>query len=44
MQVGSGSSLDIPLPVQMSLPIDELQRRVEEMEFSELLDQVCDTA
>ena len=39
MQVG-GSSLDIPLPVQMSLPIDELQRRAEELEFSELLDLV----
>ena len=39
MQVG-GSSFDIPLPVQLSLPIDELQRRAEELEFSELLDQV----
>ena len=39
MQVG-GSSLDIPLPVQMSLHFDELQRRAEELEFSELLDQV----
>ena len=35
-----GSSLDIPLPPQLSLPIDELQRRAEELEFSELLDQV----
>ena len=39
MQIG-GSSFDIPLPVQLSLPIDELQRRAEELEFSELLDQV----
>ena len=40
MQVASGgNSLDIPLPVQMSLPIDELQRRAEELEHSELLDQ-----
>ena len=39
MQV-MGNSLDIPIPVQMCLPIDELQRRAEELEFSELLDQV----
>ncbi|CAL5227335.1 g10278 [Coccomyxa viridis] len=39
--VVGGSSLDIPLPVQMSLPIDELHRRAEELEFSELLDQAA---
>ena len=39
MQIG-GDSLDIPIPVQMCLPINELQRRAEELEFSELLDQV----
>ena len=39
MQIG-GDSLDIPIPVQMCLPITELQRRAEELEFSELLDQV----
>lgn len=41
MKVASGgSSLDIPLPPQLSLPIDELQRRAEELEFCELLNQV----
>ena len=39
MQI-TGDSLDIPIPVQMCLPITELQRRAEELEFSELLDQV----
>ena len=32
--------MDVPIPVHMCMPIDELQRRVEEMEYSELLDQV----
>lgn len=27
--------------MHMTLPIDELQRRAEELEFSELLDQAC---
>ena len=39
MQV-TGDSLDFPIPVQMCLPITELQRRAEELEFSELLDPV----
>ena len=39
MQI-TGNSLDFPIPIKMSLPIDELQRRAEELEFSELLDQV----
>ncbi len=34
-------TLDIPVPPTMSLPISELQRRAEELEFSELLNQVC---
>ena len=34
-------TLDVPVPPTMSLPITELQRRAEELEFSELLDQVC---
>lgn len=33
-------TLDVPVPPTMSLPITELQRRAEELEFSELLDQV----
>lgn len=32
--------MDVPIPAHMCLPIDELQRRAEEMEYSELLDQV----
>lgn len=40
MQV-TGSIADVPVPVHMCLPIDELQRRAEELEFSELLDQAC---
>ncbi|CAK0756209.1 hypothetical protein CVIRNUC_002436 [Coccomyxa viridis] len=40
MQV-TGDSLDFPIPVQMCLPITELQRRAEELEFSELLDQAA---
>ena len=39
MQI-TGDSLDFPIPAQMCLPITELQRRAEELEFSELLDQV----
>jgi hypothetical protein len=34
------NSLDLPVPPEMSLPITELQRRAEEFEYSELLDQV----
>ena len=40
MQVVKGS-LDVPVPLHMTLPIDELQRRAEELEFSKLLDQAC---
>lgn len=36
----SSNSMDVPIPAHMCLPIDELQRRAEEMEYSELLDQV----
>ena len=32
-------SLDVPVPMHMTLPINELQRRAEELEFSHLLDQ-----
>ena len=34
------NSLELPVPPELSLPITELQRRAEEMEYSELLDQV----
>ena len=39
MQVSS-DSLDFPVPMHLTLPIDELQRRAEELEYSELLDRV----
>ncbi|EIE26339.1 hypothetical protein COCSUDRAFT_58876 [Coccomyxa subellipsoidea C-169] len=38
----SSNSMDVPIPAHMCLPIDELQRRAEEMEYSELLDQAAE--
>ena len=32
-------SLEFPVPLSMTTPITELQRRAEELEYSELLDQ-----
>ncbi|BDA41103.1 Oxysterol-binding protein-related protein 1A [Coccomyxa sp. Obi] len=40
----SSNSMDVPIPVHMCMPIDELQRRAEEMEYSELLDQAAEEA
>jgi hypothetical protein len=39
MQVGT-TTLDLPMPVHMTMPIDELHRRAEELEYSEILDKV----
>ena len=36
----NSTSFDLPVPAHMCLPIDELQRKAEELEYSELLDQV----
>ncbi|KAK9916529.1 hypothetical protein WJX75_003761 [Coccomyxa subellipsoidea] len=38
----SSNNMDVPIPAHMCLPIDELQRRAEEMEYSELLDQAAE--
>ncbi|CAL8466614.1 g6150 [Coccomyxa elongata] len=40
----SSNSMDVPIPVHMCMPIDELQRRAEEMEYSELLDKAAEEA
>ena len=36
----NSTSFDLPVPAHMCMPITELQRKAEELEYSELLDQV----
>lgn len=38
--VGSENILTMPLPAEMHLPLSELQKQSEEIEYSELLDKV----
>lgn len=38
--VGSDNVLSMPLPTEMHLPLTELQKQAEELEYSELLDKV----
>jgi hypothetical protein len=38
--VGSDNILAMPLPAEMHLPLSELQKQSEELEYSELLNKV----
>lgn len=38
--VGSDNILSMPLPTEMHLPLTELEKQAEELEYCELLDKV----